>query len=160
MVLIWVYKALNMHKHGINIIKESLVRKLPNYEPLSHHHVDHIIMSITSSSSSWEVWAFGNAWLHGWKRSRAQNPAFFRVEWLSVVAGRRWRVSVSAVAHLDPESGWQNAHETVARAIKHRKRAGHAVLPNNGANRDTTNNTYWCWTQGMDGKGGCWDYYE
>ena len=32
------------------------------------------------------------------------------------VRGRRWRVSVSAVARLDPESGRQNVHETVARA--------------------------------------------
>ena len=32
------------------------------------------------------------------------------------VRGRRWRVSVSAGARLDPESGRQNVHETGARA--------------------------------------------
>ena len=37
------------------------------------------------------------------------------------VRGRRWRVSVSAVARLDPESGRQNVHETVARARFHIK---------------------------------------
>ena len=32
---------------------------------------------ITSSSScSWEMWAIGNAWTHGWKDSRAQTPVF------------------------------------------------------------------------------------
>ena len=35
------------------------------------------------------------------------------------VGGRRWRVSVSAGARLDPESGRQNVHETVARARFH-----------------------------------------
>ena len=35
------------------------------------------------------------------------------------VRGRRWRVSVSAVARLDPESGRQNVRETVARARFH-----------------------------------------
>ena len=35
------------------------------------------------------------------------------------VRGRCWRVSVSAVARLDPESGRQNVHETVARARFH-----------------------------------------
>ena len=37
------------------------------------------------------------------------------------VRGRRWRVSVSAVLRLDPESGRQNVHETVARARFHIK---------------------------------------
>ena len=37
------------------------------------------------------------------------------------VRGRRWRVSVSAGARLDPESGRQNVHETVARARFHIK---------------------------------------
>ena len=32
------------------------------------------------------------------------------------VRGRRWRVSASAGARLDMESGKQNEHETVARA--------------------------------------------
>ena len=32
------------------------------------------------------------------------------------VRGRRWRVSASAGARLDPESGRQNVRETVARA--------------------------------------------
>ena len=80
-------------------------------------------MSITSSSSSWEVWATGNAWIHGWKDSRAQNPVFLSGK--VAVRGRRWRVSVSAGARLDPESGRQNAHETVARArfhIRHKNR--------------------------------------
>ena len=35
------------------------------------------------------------------------------------VRGRRWRVPVSAGARLDPESGRQNVHETVARARFH-----------------------------------------
>ena len=77
------------------IIKRSLVRKLPNYEPFSqpaaapscqlHHHVNH----------------------HVNDRERVNSV---------VVGGRRWRVYVSAVARLNPESGRQNVHETVARA--------------------------------------------
>ena len=73
-------------------------------------------MLITSSSSSWEVWAIGNAWVHNWKHFWAQNPVF---SGKVAVRGRRWRVSVSAVARLDPESGRQNVRETVARARFH-----------------------------------------
>ena len=85
-----------------------------------NHHVNHIIMSITSSSICWEVWAIRNAWIHGWKHSRAQNPVFFSGK--VAVRGRRWRVSVSAVSRLDRESGRQNVHEIVARARFHKKK--------------------------------------
>ena len=43
-------------------------------------------MSTTSSSSRWEVWAIGKAWIHGWKHSRAQKLVFLRVKWPSMVA--------------------------------------------------------------------------
>ena len=87
----------------------------PSWQPHPHlnHHVNHIIMSIASSWTSWEVWAIGNEWIHGWKHSRAQNPVSLRKV---AVGGRRWRVSVSTVSRLDPESGRQNVRATVARA--------------------------------------------
>ena len=70
------------------------------------HHENHSIMSTTSLWSSCEVWASRNAWIHGWKDSRAQNPVFVRVKWPSVVAAggslfARFRASIR-------ESGRQN----------------------------------------------------
>ena len=100
-------------------IRGNLVGKLPSYGRLSMASCLTIMATTSSSQSScqshsWEVWAIGNVWIHGWKHSRAQNPVFF---WGKVaVRGRCWRVSVSTDARLDPESGRQNVHETVARA--------------------------------------------
>ena len=51
------------------------------------------------------------------KRVSGAKPCVFSGK--VAVRGRRWRVSVSAVARLDPESGRQNVHETVARAQFH-----------------------------------------
>ena len=45
----------------------------------------------------------------------------YDIQFKVAARGRRWRVSVSAGARLDQESGRQNVHETVARARFHTK---------------------------------------
>ena len=47
----------------------------------------------------------------------ARNPVFLSGK--VAVHGRRWRVSVSGGTRLEPESGRQNVHETVARTRFH-----------------------------------------
>ena len=110
------------------IIRGSLVRKLPNtddcqwlavspsWQPYHHlnHHVNRIILSITSSSS-----IVRKCERSGTREFTAENTLGRKTLCFSgkvAVRRHRWRVSVSAVARLDPASDRQNVHETVARA--------------------------------------------
>ena len=75
-------------------------------------------MSTTSSCQSHHHQVVGKRERLGTRDSGAE-PCVFSGK--VAICGCRWRVSVSAVARLDPESGRQNVNETVARAGFHVK---------------------------------------
>ena len=57
------------------------------------------------------------------------------------------RCEVAIICH-----GWTMLKLAMAPDI----RRSHQTCCQNGPHQ---NNMYWCWTQGMDRNGGCWDYY-
>ena len=82
-----------------------------------------IIMSTTSSCQSHHHQVVGKCERAGTReftdeKTLVQNPVF---SGQVAARGRRWRVSVSTVSRLDPESGRQNVNETVARTRFHIK---------------------------------------
>ena len=114
-VTVWDICSTTPHRSSVSLwanskkmFKWSLVRKLPSCGRMSrdsfvimlnHHHV----------SSCQPHHHVGSMWVHRWKHSRARNPMFFQVKWLS-------RVSVSAGAGLDLRKLSKKVHRTVARA--------------------------------------------